>query len=322
MRRPILLSLCALALLAPGATAQPDAFDERAPEAAAPPADESRLIPPDHPALVSFADAIERMQEEASPDPQEERLRVFVGDWSFTTDLHLTPTVRVRTIEGAAHAEWALGRRAVRLELTGRIDLADAHADYAGLGLLAYDHTDEAYRLVWRDSLSTAATIYTGTFDDAGDLVLEADAPQGRLRMTYLVRDGAFVGTRTGVSPGHTGDFRPNARTDLATPEPAPELAAFAVRFRAPAPIEPAQRPLFARHLAHLRRLTNEGRVALSGSVGGDDADELVILRAADADEARALVADDPAVAAGLLGVEVEPFDLLYADPASAGAGR
>ena len=65
---------------------------------------------------------------------------------------------------------------------------------------------------------------------------------------------------------------------------------------------------LAAAHAAHLRRLETEGALALSGALSdAGDKLEVLMLRTADAKEAAALFAEDPAVRAGHMTVELHP---------------
>jgi uncharacterized protein len=59
-------------------------------------------------------------------------------------------------------------------------------------------------------------------------------------------------------------------------------------------------------HLAHITKLAKEGHALIAGPFGGDgDLRGVIFLKAASADAARALEADDPAVKAGRLRIEV-----------------
>jgi uncharacterized protein YciI len=92
-------------------------------------------------------------------------------------------------------------------------------------------------------------------------------------------------------------------------PPGAPVLKTFAVEFRTGPGWDKAKPPgeqkHFADHSANLRKLRQEGRIVLGaryGEVG------LVLLRAADEAEARALLAADPSLAAGVFTAQIHPF--------------
>lgn len=89
----------------------------------------------------------------------------------------------------------------------------------------------------------------------------------------------------------------------------APVNDTFAATFRTgpawDAAKPPAEQAHFADHSKNLRALRAEGRLLLGGRSGELG---LVILRASSLDEARALVARDPAVKAGTFAVDVQPF--------------
>ena len=70
-----------------------------------------------------------------------------------------------------------------------------------------------------------------------------------------------------------------------------------------------ADTALQAEHIASFERRWREGTVVGAGPVMGDgDLRGIVIIIAGDLDRARAVAADDPAVVAGRLGVEVHPW--------------
>ena len=62
-------------------------------------------------------------------------------------------------------------------------------------------------------------------------------------------------------------------------------------------------------HMANIRRLAAEGKLLLAGPFGDDgDLRGVFVFKVATIDEARALVASDPAVQAGRLRVELHPW--------------
>src|SRR5688572_26241032 len=71
----------------------------------------------------------------------------------------------------------------------------------------------------------------------------------------------------------------------------------------------PEQQKLQAAHIAHLTKLGNEGHALIAGPIGGGgDLAGIVMLKAATADAARALQAEDPAVKAGRLRIEMVTY--------------
>ncbi|HKX37961.1 MAG TPA: YciI family protein [Burkholderiales bacterium] len=65
-----------------------------------------------------------------------------------------------------------------------------------------------------------------------------------------------------------------------------------------------------ARHFAYLERLAAEGKVGLAGRTTEDDDRTigLVLLSASSEEEAREIMANDPAVAQGVMRAELHPF--------------
>ena len=96
---------------------------------------------------------------------------------------------------------------------------------------------------------------------------------------------------------------------------PAPEAMQtihIALLYRGPAATKestPETQKIQAAHLAHITKLAKEGHALIAGPMGGDsDLRGIILLKAASADAARALEADDPAVKAGRLRIEIVSF--------------
>ncbi len=74
-------------------------------------------------------------------------------------------------------------------------------------------------------------------------------------------------------------------------------------------PSTPELEKLQAAHIAHLTKLGQEGHAYIAGPMGVDgDLRGIILMKAASADAARALEADDPAVKAGRLKIEVVSY--------------
>ena len=96
-------------------------------------------------------------------------------------------------------------------------------------------------------------------------------------------------------------------------PVPADLLTVhIAMLYRGPAATKettPETQKLQEAHLAHITKLAKEGHALIAGPFGGDgDLRGVIFLKAASEEAARALEADDPAVKAGRLRVEIVSF--------------
>jgi uncharacterized protein YciI len=69
-----------------------------------------------------------------------------------------------------------------------------------------------------------------------------------------------------------------------------------------------AEREVWGRHLARLRRLYDEGSIILVGPTGGRVNTGVCVFEAPDEDAARALMDGDPAIAEGFATGELRPF--------------
>lgn len=93
---------------------------------------------------------------------------------------------------------------------------------------------------------------------------------------------------------------------------------AFDQRFLASA--TPAQREVVDRHGEFLLGLAEQGRLVLAGRCW-DGPVGIVILSAGDEAAARALLADDPSLVAGLQTAEIYPFSVFIRPPAAGAPG-
>jgi uncharacterized protein YciI len=101
----------------------------------------------------------------------------------------------------------------------------------------------------------------------------------------------------------------------------APPLRTFAVSFRTGPGWDGAKPPNeqkhFGDHSANLRKLRQEGRILLGGRFGDVG---LILLRATGDEEARALLAVDPSIAAGVFVADVQPWSTFMAGTVEAGS--
>src|SRR4051812_22747986 len=63
---------------------------------------------------------------------------------------------------------------------------------------------------------------------------------------------------------------------------------------------KPENADLFSKHIEHLGQLYSEGHLAMAGPLD-DGTSGLIILKAASLEEAKALLAEDPTIAAGVI---------------------
>lgn len=103
--------------------------------------------------------------------------------------------------------------------------------------------------------------------------------------------------------------------TSAAQRYPAPEgmeTIHIAMLYRGPAATKestPETQQIQEAHLAHITRLAKEGHALIAGPFGGEgDLRGVIFLRAATPEAARALEADDPAVKAGRLRIEIVSY--------------
>jgi len=78
--------------------------------------------------------------------------------------------------------------------------------------------------------------------------------------------------------------------------------------------------PGIGNHVAHMRALFGRGVMVMGGPFL-DDSGGMMVLEAADAQAARELAEADPAVAAGLLSIEIKPWMVPMARPFTPASG-
>ena len=82
------------------------------------------------------------------------------------------------------------------------------------------------------------------------------------------------------------------------------------------ATIQPEEMALMGRHFEHLRKLHAEGVVRYVGRAENGDYG-FCVFEALDEARARALAESDPAVAEGLMRLELHPFQVVFDAPAA-----
>lgn len=115
-----------------------------------------------------------------------------------------------------------------------------------------------------------------------------------------------------GVAPAQPAASA-SAPAPVAASAAAPTLRLFAVEIRTGpqwnSALPPNQQPLMREHSANLRKLREEGRIragARYGEVG------LIVVEAANIEEARAWIDADPAMRAGVFRYEIHPLGVIF----------
>jgi len=116
------------------------------------------------------------------------------------------------------------------------------------------------------------------------------------------------------VAQGATGSQAAAQADAKADVKPEADTRLFAVEIRTGPKWDPAlpppQQAYFKEHSANLRQLREAGRLVLGARYSDKG---LVILSAASADEARALMNQDPAITHGTFVYELHEFNVFYA---------
>ncbi len=106
----------------------------------------------------------------------------------------------------------------------------------------------------------------------------------------------------------------PSAESQWKPGEPPPDMTTYYFMMLVKGPkwapeTSPALEQLMKDHLAHLRSMWLAGKLVVAGPLtDGGTIRGLLVFKVGSADEARALEAEDPAVKAGRLAIEVHPW--------------
>lgn len=107
-------------------------------------------------------------------------------------------------------------------------------------------------------------------------------------------------------------------------------MATFVYRILPPraefwASLDPGEVALMARHLEHLRQLKEEGTVQFVGraeDAPGQGGYGLVVIEAKNSAHAQRIARSDPAVTEGLMGLELQPFTVVFGGVAAGEATK
>lgn len=133
---------------------------------------------------------------------------------------------------------------------------------------------------------------------------------RGNAVWSMLLGVGVALSAPAAVAQGATGT-QADAKADV---KPEADTRLFAVEIRTGPKWDPAlpppQQVYFKEHSANLRQLREAGRLVLGARYSDKG---LVILSAASADEARALMNQDPAITHGTFVYELHELNVFYA---------
>ena len=98
--------------------------------------------------------------ELSQPGVSHKLLDIFVGKWDVKITYWNSPRSQGHQSSGKSDFNWILGGRFLRENFSGQI----AGEKFEGMGLMAYDNAERAFKTVWLDSLNTTIATAAGRY--------------------------------------------------------------------------------------------------------------------------------------------------------------
>jgi hypothetical protein len=106
---------------------------------------------------------MEMMKKATTPNENHKRLDPFIGNWTYTSSMWMTPGSKPEQSTGTQENSWVLGGRFVKEVVKGT---AMGQA-FEGHGKVGYDNVRGEYQAVWADDMSTGIMMSTGQWNEA-----------------------------------------------------------------------------------------------------------------------------------------------------------
>ena len=151
MKRAITLTAACLAVLAGGwmsAETQPD-----------------EMQMPDMDMMMKM------MEEAAKPnDPHHDYLKKMEGTWKMTAKFTMQPGSPPEVSHGTSTNKLVLGGRQLMSEVDLDMKFMGQEMDFAGIGIMGYDKTNQKFQSTWMDSMGTGQMHQSGGME--GDKIV------------------------------------------------------------------------------------------------------------------------------------------------------
>lgn len=112
-----------------------------------------------------MAAMMEAYMEAGTPGAPHEVLARSAGTWDVTVKMYMGPEPTVS--EATATTEVVMGGRFIRETVEGTFMGQPFH----GVGITGYNNTAERYESTWMDNMSTTLYFYTGSANEAGNVL-------------------------------------------------------------------------------------------------------------------------------------------------------
>ena len=115
--------------------------------------EQARQQQPD-PEMQAYIDA-------GTPGQNHRYLEALVGEWTGEWKIYMQPDQPPMVSQGTITREWVLGGRYLRETVDATSDMGR----FSGAGYMGYNNIDGQYEFVWMDTMSTAISVETGTYN-------------------------------------------------------------------------------------------------------------------------------------------------------------
>lgn len=106
---------------------------------------------------------MEEMKKLGSPNENHKALTPFVGQWTTTVKMWMSPDAKSEESQGTADNHWIMGGRFVQQDFKG----TSMGQPFEGMGLIGYDNIRGEYSNFWIDNMATGMMIGSGQYDAA-----------------------------------------------------------------------------------------------------------------------------------------------------------
>ena len=104
---------------------------------------------------------VKAMIEAATPGEFHKQLENLIGEFDAVVKIWDTPDSEPMIFTGTVKREWILGGRFIKEIVKAQGEMGP----FEGLGFIGYNNIDGQYESIWMESISTAITTGTGSFN-------------------------------------------------------------------------------------------------------------------------------------------------------------
>ena len=124
----------------------------------------------EHDHSAAGGDQMKAWMEMMAPDDHHKELAKFEGVWTAKTKVWMQPGTEPMMSEGKAVNRMVMNGRFLMMDYEGNM----MGMPFKGVGMNGFDKASKMYQSTWIDDMSTAITLYQGTVDESGKMIMMA----------------------------------------------------------------------------------------------------------------------------------------------------